>query len=94
MQQFPHLHALLDYAERMWLESLHTGDEQKDEAALNRYYMSMYAPTTPPAPVKSERRRGRKRVRQGPPPGWGTAKDVEAQFDAFAAIMSGSAPSR
>lgn len=92
MRQFPHLHALLDFAESVWMESLTTGDEKKDRAAIDRYNMSLYKPDEP---VKVEvSKKGRKRVRTGPPPGWGDKASIEQQFDAFASAVTGESRRR
>lgn len=88
LREFPHLHALLDFAESVWMESLHTGDEAKDKAALDRYNRALYAPEIPVAPKQVKR--GKNRVRTGPPPGWGDKTQNEQQFDSVMSTLTGS----
>jgi hypothetical protein len=87
MTQFPHLHALLDYAELVWLEALHTGKETEDRAARDQYFTLMYGPE----PTPKHRRRGQD-TRPQPaavPAGFQDKQQIEQQFDAVAAALGG-----
>lgn len=92
MRQFPHLHALLDFAESVWMESLHTGDERKDKAAVDRYNAAVYKPET--ATMRKQVSRGKDRERSGPPPGWGDKVANERQFDEAMSLLTGASRRR
>lgn len=88
MREFPHLHALLDYVESVWLESMITGDAAKDRLSRDRYYATVYAPDPQPA-VKAKGR-----VRQPPPPAFRNKQQVERQFDEAMTLLTGSSRRR
>lgn len=84
MRQFPHLHALLDFVESVWLESMHSGDERKDRLALDRYFATVYVPERAVTVDK------RGQARREPPPGFRDKRQIEDQFDAALSLLSGS----
>ena len=88
MRQFPHVHALLDYVESVWLESMFTGDPAKDRMARDRYYATVYAPD----PVEGRKRKGQ--VRSEPPPGFRDKQQIEQQFDTAMTLLTGSSRRR
>lgn len=44
MASLPSMHDLLDEAEKLWLESIHTGDSAKDKYEQNELFDKLYAP--------------------------------------------------
>lgn len=44
MAELPSMHSLLDYAERIWLEALHSGNEDKDRHDREQLFDRLYAP--------------------------------------------------
>ncbi len=88
MRQFPHLHALLDYVESVWLESLHTGDPVKDRLARDRYFAAVYVSDR--AVVKTKKGR----LRLEPPSAFRDKQQIEQQFDSAMTMLTGSSRRR
>lgn len=70
----PSLHALLDFTEGVVLESMSTGNENKDQAARSSFFDKLYVPDAPAADPD-----------QMPKPSGFSPHEVEASFDAFVA---------
>lgn len=83
MRQLPHMHALIDEAEKVWLEVLHTGNEQKDRHDREQLLDRLYAPTADGA---ADLNGDGYRAKPAPPAGFDAA-EVEADFDAFARAL-------
>ncbi|SII08836.1 Uncharacterised protein [Mycobacteroides abscessus subsp. abscessus] len=86
MRQLPHMHALIDEAEKVWLEALHTGSEEKDKHEREQLLDRLYAPTTDGAETLNGDGYQAKRT---PPPGFEDPAEVEANFDAVARAFGG-----
>ncbi|MEU9805415.1 hypothetical protein [Mycobacterium sp. NPDC050853] len=84
MRQLPHMHALIDEAEKVWLEVLHTGNEAKDKHDRDQLLDRLYAPT--PAGAQELNGQGY-RPKTAPPAGFEDPAEVEADFDAFARAL-------
>lgn len=78
MRQLPHMHALIDEAEKLWLEALHTGNEAKDKHDRTELLDKLYAPDT------DARERAGSRPKKVPPAGFEDPAQIEADFDAVA----------
>lgn len=72
--RLPSMHDVLDEAEKIWLEQLHTGDEAKDKMVRGQLFDKLYAPD----PDDTEVSGGGKR-----PPSWFDPTQVEATFNAM-----------
>ncbi|OMB79313.1 hypothetical protein A5743_14465 [Mycolicibacterium conceptionense] len=46
MAVLPSMHDIADEAEKLWLESIHTGDDAKDKHAQGQLFDQLYAPDT------------------------------------------------
>ncbi|WP_234797071.1 hypothetical protein [Mycobacteroides chelonae] len=86
MRQLPHMHALVDEAEKVWLEVLHTGNEAKDKNARDQLLDRLYAPTAAGA---AELNGEGYEAKTAPPAGFEDPAQVEADFDAVAKMLAG-----
>lgn len=84
MRQLPHMHALVDEAEKVWLEVLHTGNEVKDKHARDQLLDRLYAPE--PGGIGKLNGDGYK-AKTTPPAGFEDPAQVEADFNAFAKAL-------
>ncbi|AER47685.1 DUF7240 domain-containing protein [Mycolicibacterium goodii] len=82
MRDLPSMHDVLDEAEKLWLESLHTGDAGKDKHETEKLFDQLYAPDS--AAAKRVNAKGYKgSVR---PAGF-SKKEVAADFKAAARML-------
>lgn len=83
MAALPSMHSLLDVAEAVWLEALHTGDRDKDKLARDQLFDQLYAPELDEAkPVNTKGRR-----RKPPPPAGFDPATVEADFNSVRRML-------
>lgn len=81
MTMLASMHDVIDEAEKLWLESIHTGDEAKDKHQQDQLFDRLYAPDSTEA--KQVNAKGYKGVR---PAGFG-ADEVVADFKAAAKML-------
>lgn len=86
MRQLPHMHALVDEAEKVWLEVLHTGNETKDKHDRELLLDRLYGPSTEGASGLNGQDY---QPKTAPPAGFEDPAQVEADFDAVAKLLGG-----
>ncbi|MHC9292071.1 DUF7240 domain-containing protein [Mycobacterium sp. LTG2003] len=84
MGVLPSMHSLLDEAEAVWLEAVHTGDRDKDKLARDQLFDQLYAPEAAATPPPVAGKRQRKAI---PVPAGFDPATVESDFNAVRRLL-------